>query len=186
MKYYFLLLVIVLSSLEIHSQIILSKPVVVCGKILNYNEFRDLETISLHYSSNVHMLNAFSEVSIIDNEGFFKFSFIRNMPQDVLISFITSFDIFVSPGDSIYFEFEASRNRVNVYESMKFYGDGIHNNTVIAQFNKLFFNNRPPFDLIKTQQTNLSPQKYTSFLDSIRHSLISESKVLLSEKQVSD
>lgn len=186
MKCFFLLLVIVLLSLEIHSQTIQPKPVVVCGKVLNYNEFRDLETIRLKYSSNVHMLNAFSEVSIIDSEGFFKFSFIRNMPQDVLINFLTTFDVFVSPGDSIYFEFEASRNRVHVFETIKFYGDGVHNNSVIANFNKLYFNNRPSVDVIKTQQKKLSPQKYTSFLDSIRSSFIRDSEELLSEKHVSD
>lgn len=186
MNYYFLLLIIVLSSFEIHSQTIQPKPVVVCGKILNYSEFRDLETIRLVYSSNVHMLNAFSEVSTIDNEGFFKFSFLRNMPQDVMIDFLTTFDIFVSPGDSIYFEFEGSTNRVHVFETIKFFGDGIHNNIVIANFNKLYFKNRPSFDKIKTQQKKLSPQKYIAFLDSIKRSFIRESEELLSGKNVSD
>ncbi|MGQ1788482.1 TlpA family protein disulfide reductase [Saccharicrinis sp. GN24d3] len=173
-------------STLLYGQINQSKPVIICGKILNYSELKNRETIGLTYSSNVHMLNSISEVSDIDNQGYFKFSFVRNMPQDVLIDFLTTFNIFVSPGDSIYFEFLASKNRVDIYDSIKFYGNGVCNNTIISNFNKFYFKNIPSFDLIKRQQTNLSPQQYTLFLDSISKSFVQYSEKLLTDNSVSD
>jgi hypothetical protein len=186
MRFQFLILSYFLLLSILQGQSIENKSVILSGKILNYNEFKDLETIRLTYSSNVHMLNNISEISNIDNEGYFKFSFSRNMPQDVLIDFITTLKIFVSPGDSIYFEFEASKNKVDIYESLKFFGNGVRNNNVMADFNKFYFKNSPSLDLIRRHQTNLSPQKYTSFLDSIRRTFLQYSDELLKNNNVSD
>src|SRR5690554_1429272 len=186
MKFQFVIIVSLLMPIILKGQSIESKPVILCGKIENYNEFKEQKTMRLIYSNNLHILNQTSEVCTIDDDGGFKFAFSRNMPQDVMIDFVTTFSIFVCPGDSIYFEFKASKNRVEIYESLEFHGDGVHNNNVIADFNKFYFKNRPPFDLIRDQQTNLSPQKYISFMENIRGDLLQYAEKFIGENSVSD
>jgi thiol-disulfide isomerase/thioredoxin len=141
--------------------------VVISGKVLNYNPD------NLKINIGVNRIGFGSEqISVnLDNVGYFKTSFKSKFPTDIWLRYKTNFLVLTHPGDSIYIEFDGSKDeRSDALKTIKFQGDASKQNLEAANFQRLYYSSDYYSFQNKNHQavTNLDEKMYKQFRDSVR------------------
>ena len=117
----FILTLLISSGKE--EKINFAKEVTISGKVKDYdiNSGKNVLTIYINDNGRAKQLNYATK---LDSLGNFNVKFERYYPQDVMISYLTNFQVIVHPGDSLYVEFNGStRQRTEIFETVKYAGD---------------------------------------------------------------
>lgn len=104
-----------------------------------------------------------------DSTGCFKATFGTYLPTDIRVHYRTTFTAIAHPNDSIYVEFDASKNSTaEVMKTIKYGGDGSKTNQDIAlmqmKFESFVLNNR---DEGMKAMKDLDTQEYLAHIDSV-------------------
>jgi thiol-disulfide isomerase/thioredoxin len=141
--------------------------IIIEGRVRNFNP--DITKVNL----GVNRIGFGPEQlsATLDNNGYFKTSFESKFPTDLWLRYKTNFLILVHPGDSIYIEFDGSREeRSALLKTVKFKGDASKLNQEAAKFQQLYYSD----DYYSFQDKNLLAIKtfdeirYRQFRDSVR------------------
>ena len=144
------------------------KEIIIAGRIINYNKDsgKNILTIYINDNSRATQLNYPAE---IDSVGNFHVKFKRYYTQDVMLSYLTNFQVIVHPGDSLYVVFDGSPNkRTEIYKTVKYSGSSAELNDNLAIYLEEYFKTRPATSLIRQKQKLLFPNEYKKFQDSIK------------------
>jgi|WetSurMetagenome_2_1015567.scaffolds.fasta_scaffold104148_1 thiol-disulfide isomerase/thioredoxin len=131
-----LLLIITLISCSAEEIKIPHSNIIIAGKVRNYDPDNPSITIGVNRIS----LGKVQISSKIDQEGNFKIAFESKIPTDIWLKYKANFLILTHPGDSIYVEFDGSKdNRYDLLKSVSFKGDFSNENAKAAKFQKDYF-----------------------------------------------
>jgi len=166
-KLLYLLIIIIIASCSSQSNEFQYKRVTIAGKIIN----PDPMTYKINLSINHIGLGQERLSKILNDDGSFKFSFESNVPTDVWLSCKTNFLILTHPGDSIYVEFEGSKEeRTEIMKTIKFSGNSASINNEAAAFQNLYFSSNIYTDFEKKRQaiTKYDEVRYKHYRDSLK------------------
>jgi thiol-disulfide isomerase/thioredoxin len=145
------------------------QPVIVAGKVIN--PAPDLQKIRI--AINRFGFSQESMSSDIDDSGQFVFKFDSYVPAEVWVIYKRNFLVLVRPGDSIYVEFDGSKNnRPEIINSIKFSGDATKMNQDAAAFLEMYFKRRVHSSIRNQARDKLSFDQYIHFEDSLRQDLL--------------
>jgi thiol-disulfide isomerase/thioredoxin len=164
----FLLAVTLLISCGKKEKINVAKVITIAGKVINHdvNSGKNILTIYINDNGRATQLNYATK---LDSLGSFNVKFERYYPQDVMISYLTNFQVIVHPGDSLYVEFYGNtRQRTEILETVKYAGDAALLNTQLSKYLKTYFETRPSSSFIHQNERLLNPNDYKKFQDSIK------------------
>jgi len=135
--YYFLCILILIScTSKTNKKEVVTKEVVISGKILNSNPNNRDITFSVN-RPGFYQLDVDAK---IDSLGHFKASFETYTTTDVWVSYETNFLIVVHPGDNIILEFDGKpQSRSTILKTIQFSGDNVKTNKDVAKFQELYF-----------------------------------------------
>ena len=169
-NFFILLLIILIFGCSSKTESIFIDNVVVTGKILNQDKFPDNYTIKI-FENNLISFGTY-HTAFINDDGSFKIEFEKSFSSDVYLMYGSLITLFVSPGDSVYVEFDANellntnRESQYKYESLKFSGDNAQINSEIKDFlPHIFYEN--PFEATNKEKT-LHPTDYLNYLENIK------------------
>lgn len=110
--------------------------VIIAGKVRHYNP----DNLKISLGVNRIGLGPEKLSASLDNNGCFRTSFVSKVPTDVWLMYKTNFLILTHPGDSIYVEFDGSReNRPDLLKKIKFSGDASGQNQKAAEFQRMYY-----------------------------------------------
>ena len=146
------------------------KKIIIAGKVLNPDPdiFKvDVTVNRIGFKSDRTILSQF-----IDNDGTFKVTFESYVPTDVWIMYKTNFLVLTHPGDSIYVEFDGSKNdRPDILKTISFSGDDADINYEAAKFQQMYFSSTIYTDWDRKHNAikNYDDIKYKQYRDSLRN-----------------
>jgi len=146
--------------------------VVISGKVINFNKYKDEVIISpnrLGYYQEQLYAN-------LDSLGYFSISFESYIPTDIWLKYETNFLILTHPGDSIYVEFDGEKqSQTEVLSSIVFKGDAAKMNQDAAILQNLYFSNAfiSNWNAKYAAIAKYNLIEYTKFLDTINQNSIS-------------
>jgi thiol-disulfide isomerase/thioredoxin len=162
-----LLLSLFIVSCSSNKEVLFSKRVIIAGKVYN----QDPMNYKIDFSINRVGFGQERISPTLDKDGEFKIIFESYVPLDVWLLDKMNFLILTHPGDSIYLEFDGSKEeRTDILKTVKFSGDASRLNTEAAAFQSMYFasNFYMNYDLKRKSVEKLNEVKYRIFRDSIR------------------
>jgi thiol-disulfide isomerase/thioredoxin len=144
------------------------KKVIIAGKVIN----QDPNVFEMRFSLNHIGFNHENLPASLKKDGSFKVTFNSSIPTDVWLLYKTNFLILTHPGDSIYLEFDGSKNgRTDILEFLKFNGDASILNKETSAFQQRYFARSILYsywDKREQNLRNLNEIQYKLFADSIK------------------
>jgi thiol-disulfide isomerase/thioredoxin len=163
-----LLTSLLLISCKETEQVNTAKEIIIAGKVVDYDKSSGKNILTIYINDNGRA-DQLSHDTELDSTGNFRVEFERYYPQDVMISYQTNFQVIVHPGDSLYVEFNGkTRERTEIFETIKYAGDASSLNTQLSKYLKTYFETRPSSNLIHQKEKLLNSYDYKKFQDSIR------------------
>ncbi len=153
-------------------KIILDEPqkVVVAGKVLNWSPPDSTISLSVNRVDGYEYESQQTIESKIDSDGRFVFTCNTYVPLDAWFSYKTNFLIALHPGDSLFVEFDGSKDdRAELLSTISFFGPAAELNSEIAEFQQSFYKS----SLFKERNKNdhaivaMNANEYRLFADSL-------------------
>ena len=162
----------------------LARQVTIAGKVRNH----DINLKLIEITVNRPGLGPLQLKTTIDDEGKFSESFQAYLPTDAWLFYKTNFLILIHPGDSIYVEFDGSKNdRPELLNSIKLGGSNSRDNEDAAAFQKIYFSNPLYSDWDAKQKAKMKDaEDYVIYLDSVNTLREDELNHFVSEYKPSD
>jgi len=144
------------------------QPVIIAGSVIN--SVPDIRQIRIGINRIGFSQESLS--SVLDDSGRFVVTFDSYIPTDIWIIYSTNYLVLVHPGDSIFVEFDGSKNRrPEILKTVKFSGDAAGINQEAAVFQEMFFSRRIHSGVRNQVRKELDFDHYLLFEDSIRKDL---------------
>ncbi len=144
-----------------------SKRVVISGKILNY----DPANLAVELAVNQVGFGQKMIYSKLDSLGRFTASFESYIPTDVCINYRMNFLVLTHPGDSLYMEFDGSREeRTDILKTIRFSGDAARCNQAASAFQLVYYSNELYRDWNKKEKARREYDlpSFTLYLDTLQ------------------
>jgi thiol-disulfide isomerase/thioredoxin len=141
--------------------------IIIAGKVRNH----DLDNPYITVGVNRISFEQEQISSKINSTGYFKIEFDSKIPTDIWLKYKTNFLILTHPGDSIFVEFDGSKdNRYELLKSVKFKGDFAIENFKAAKFQQKYFflGYYTTKGIINEFAEKYDPLKFRQLRDSIR------------------
>jgi thiol-disulfide isomerase/thioredoxin len=168
-KVLFLIILLIIASCSIKKDELPLKKVIIAGKVLN----QDPRVFEIRFILNHIGFGKESLPTSFKDDGSFKVTFNSNIPADVWLSYKMNFLILTHPGDSIYLEFDGSKEeRLDILKTVRFSGDASNLNNEVAAFQQKYFARSILYSYWDKRQQILRDYneiQYKLFADSIRN-----------------
>jgi thiol-disulfide isomerase/thioredoxin len=142
--------------------------VIIAGKVLN----QDPRVFEIRFSLNHIGFDKESLSTSLKDDGSFNVTFNSNIPADVWLLYKMNFLILTHPGDSIYLEFDGSREeRSDILKTVRFSGDASNLNNEAAAFQQKYYTRSKLYSYWDKRQQivrEYNEIQYKLFADSIR------------------
>jgi thiol-disulfide isomerase/thioredoxin len=163
----FLTLCFFIGSCSSNNDELVSKRIVIAGKVNNQDP--TINKIALYINRIGPRQDQVNPT--LDKNGGFKIIFESDIPLDVLLLYKTNFSILIHPGDSIFLEFDGSKeDRNDLFKTLKYSGDAAKINNDAATFQKMYFSSNIYASVISNQNAikSYNDFKYKQFRDSLK------------------
>lgn len=141
--------------------------VIIAGKALNHEKYPDNYTVKV-FISEYGTTGFRTHIAFIDKRGNFVFKFDKYHPQDIFLKYGKMITLYISPGDSLYLEFDADEfndpDQEHYYqrESLRFSGDAAQINKNLNLFLPELYKLTEGY--VSTREKTLDPNEYKSYL----------------------
>jgi len=162
-----LVLFLIIASCSSNDKELIPTRVIIAGKVVN----PDPMNYKIDFSINRIGLGQERISPTLDENGGFKIIFESYVPLDVWLLYKMNFLILTHPGDSIYLEFDGSKEeRTDILKTVKYNGDAAKLNTEATAFQYMYFSSNlySDFDRKRIAVESYNEVKYKQFKDSIR------------------